>query len=174
MESNVQFCMQPLKSGARRSPAAVCAMRWFWLSPSPTLLPSRGPCRRLPRLPTSSPSLWRWLPPRRGARFVLIIFALQKFLTGFWLQSIEATKLNELKAKMGRIEEAAKKRDEQTQDFITATKSALDQKMKVHTEKHEEFLGDLISKVKEHVSRQNLRSKIIPIFTFNIYIKNHT
>jgi len=68
------------------------------------------------------------------------------------MQSLEATKLSELKAKMGRIEEAAKKRDEQTQDFITATKSALDQKMKVHTEKHEEFLGDLINKVKEHVS----------------------
>ncbi|CAB3380444.1 Hypothetical predicted protein [Cloeon dipterum] len=52
---------------------------------------------------------------------------------------------------MSRIEEAAKKRDEKTQEFINATKSALDQKMKIHTEKHEEFLGDLISKVKDHL-----------------------
>ncbi|CAB3380437.1 Hypothetical predicted protein [Cloeon dipterum] len=66
-------------------------------------------------------------------------------------KTLEATKLNELKAKMSRIEEAAKKRDEKTQEFINATKSALDQKMKIHTEKHEEFLGDLISKVKDHL-----------------------
>ncbi|XP_059485918.1 ensconsin isoform X2 [Neocloeon triangulifer] len=66
-------------------------------------------------------------------------------------KSLEASKLNELKAKMNRIEEAAKKRDEQTQEFINVTKNALDQKMKVHTEKHEEYLGDLISKVKEHL-----------------------
>jgi len=66
-------------------------------------------------------------------------------------QSLEASKLSELKAKMSRIEEVAKKRDEKTQEFITATKNALDQKMKVHSEKHEEFLGDLINKVKEHV-----------------------
>lgn len=156
IELNKIFCFQPLKSGARRNPAAACAMRWSWPSLSPTLLPSRGPCRRLARLPTSSPSLRRWLLPRRGARFVSTWNNFDQSFYGvyFWLQSLEASKLSELKAKMGRIEEAAKKRDELTQDFISATKSALDQKMKVHTEKHEEFLGDLINKVKEHVSCQ--------------------
>jgi stathmin len=63
----------------------------------------------------------------------------------------------QLSAKMQRIEDAAKKRDEKTIEFITQTKQALDQKMEVHSEKREEFLSELIGKVKEHVSIISLK-----------------
>jgi hypothetical protein len=65
---------------------------------------------------------------------------------------LEASKIAVLSAKMQRIEEAAKKRDEKTMEFISQTKSALEKKLEVHSEKREEYLSDLINKVKEHVS----------------------
>lgn len=53
-----------------------------------------------------------------------------------------------LTAKMSKIEEASRKKDEQTSQFITATKEALDQKMGLHVEKREAYITDLKSKLK--------------------------
>lgn len=57
-----------------------------------------------------------------------------------------------LAAKMLKIEEASKKKDEQTSQFITQTKEMLDQKMEIHEEKREAYITDLKSKMK--VSRK--------------------
>lgn len=51
-------------------------------------------------------------------------------------------------AKMSKIEEASRKKDEQTTQFITATKEALDQKMGLHEEKREAYITDLKTKLK--------------------------
>lgn len=87
-------------------------------------------------------------------------------------QSLEASKMAVLSAKMQRIEEAAKKRDEKTMEFITQTKSALEQKMEVHSEKREEYLGDLIGKVKEHVSRQSQTCSIASSHWTSLHFAN--
>lgn len=68
-------------------------------------------------------------------------------------QSLEATKMAALQAKMQRIEDASKKKDEQTHQFITATKEALDQKMEVHVEKREAYIADLRTKIKDHIDQ---------------------
>lgn len=53
-----------------------------------------------------------------------------------------------LSAKMLKIEEASRKKDEQTSQFITATRDALEQKMGHHTEKREAYITDLKTKLK--------------------------
>lgn len=54
-------------------------------------------------------------------------------------------------AKMAKIEEASRKKDEQTTMFISSTKEALDAKMETHVEKREAYISDLRSKVKDHL-----------------------
>lgn len=49
---------------------------------------------------------------------------------------------------MQKIEEASRKKDEQTYQFISQTKEALDQKMETHTEKREAYITDLKTKLK--------------------------
>jgi hypothetical protein len=56
-----------------------------------------------------------------------------------------------LAAKMSKIEEASKKKDEQANLFILQTREALEQKMETHTEKREAYLSDLKAKLKDHV-----------------------
>jgi len=56
-----------------------------------------------------------------------------------------------LAAKMSKIEEALKKKDEQTNIFISQTREALEQKMEAHTEKRESHISDLKAKLKDHV-----------------------
>lgn len=68
-------------------------------------------------------------------------------------QSLGANKMAALQAKMQRIEEASKKKDEQTNQFIAATKEALDQKMEVHVEKREAYISDLRTKLKDHIDQ---------------------
>ena len=59
-----------------------------------------------------------------------------------------ATKLATINAKMQKIEEASKKRNEQTNIFINQTKEALEKKLKSHGEKREAFITDLKLKMK--------------------------
>lgn len=56
-----------------------------------------------------------------------------------------------LAAKMAKIEEASRKKDEQTNNFITTTKEALDAKMEIHVGKREAYISDLRAKVKDHL-----------------------
>lgn len=56
-----------------------------------------------------------------------------------------------LAAKLSKIEEASKKKDEQNNVFISQTKEALDQKMENHIEKREAYISDLKNKLKDHV-----------------------
>ena len=56
-----------------------------------------------------------------------------------------------LAAKMSKIEEASKKKDEQANNFILQTREALEQKMETHIEKREAYINDLKSKLKDHV-----------------------
>lgn len=49
---------------------------------------------------------------------------------------------------MLKIEEASRKKDEQTSLFITATREALEQKMETHLGKREAYITDLKTKLK--------------------------
>lgn len=60
-----------------------------------------------------------------------------------------------LAAKLSKIEEATKKKDEQMSVFINQTKEALDQKMETHIEKRDAFISDMKTKLKDHVSEGN-------------------
>lgn len=64
------------------------------------------------------------------------------------LQQLESNKMAVLSAKMSKIEEASRKKDEQTSQFIIATKEALNQKMGLHEEKREAYITDLKTKLK--------------------------
>ncbi|CAH2017046.1 unnamed protein product [Acanthoscelides obtectus] len=66
-------------------------------------------------------------------------------------QLLESNKMAALSAKMSKIEEANRKRDEYNNQFITTTKEALDQKMGQHVEKREAIITDLKSKMKDHI-----------------------
>lgn len=66
---------------------------------------------------------------------------------------MESNKIAALSAKMSKIEEASRKKDEQTSQFITATREALEQKMGLHEEKRELYITDLKSKLKVCVKR---------------------
>ncbi|XP_026468690.1 tropomyosin-1 isoform X3 [Ctenocephalides felis] len=65
--------------------------------------------------------------------------------------SLEANKMAAITAKMAKIEEASRKKDEQTSSFIVNTKEALDAKMETHIEKREAYINDLKKKMKEHL-----------------------
>lgn len=52
---------------------------------------------------------------------------------------------------MQKIEEASRKKDEQTNQFIAATRDALEQKMEVHIGKREAYITDLKTKLKDHI-----------------------
>lgn len=66
--------------------------------------------------------------------------------------SIEANKLAALTAKLSKIEEASRKKDELSAAFITATRESLDAKMNNTEEKREAHIAELKNKLKEHVS----------------------
>lgn len=52
---------------------------------------------------------------------------------------------------MQKIEEASRKKDEQTSQFISATREALEQKMETHLGKREAYITDLKTKLKDHI-----------------------
>ncbi|XP_046747219.1 BICD family-like cargo adapter 1 isoform X3 [Diprion similis] len=64
--------------------------------------------------------------------------------------SLEAHKLAALATKLGKIEEASRKKDELSAAFISQTREALDAKMTNTEEKREAHIADLKSKLKEH------------------------
>ncbi|XP_023311483.1 myosin-9 isoform X4 [Anoplophora glabripennis] len=66
-------------------------------------------------------------------------------------QQLESNKIAALSAKMVKIEEASRKKEEQTSQFIAATRDALEQKMELHTEKREAYITDLKTKLKDHI-----------------------
>ncbi|XP_063918058.1 myosin-9 isoform X3 [Zophobas morio] len=66
-------------------------------------------------------------------------------------QQLESNKIAALAAKMQKIEEASRKKDEQTSQFISATREALEHKMENHTEKREAYITDLKTKLKDHI-----------------------
>lgn len=68
-----------------------------------------------------------------------------------------------LAAMMSKIEEASKKKDEQTSAFIVQTKEALDQKMDTHVEKREAYINDLKAKLKDHVRTVGFVGNIIAV-----------
>lgn len=57
-----------------------------------------------------------------------------------------------LAAQLSKIEEASRKKDEQNHAFIHQTKEALEQKMELHTEKREQYISEIKTKLKDHVS----------------------
>ncbi|XP_011299132.1 calponin homology domain-containing protein DDB_G0272472 isoform X1 [Fopius arisanus] len=65
--------------------------------------------------------------------------------------SLEAHKLASIAAKMSRIEETSRKRDELNSAFIAATRDSLDAKMNNSEEKREAHIAELKNKLKEHL-----------------------
>lgn len=61
---------------------------------------------------------------------------------------MESSKIAALSAKMLKIEEASRKKDEQTSQFISATRNALEEKMETHIGKREAYITDLKTKLK--------------------------
>lgn len=67
------------------------------------------------------------------------------------LQSLEASKMAAIAQKMQKIEDASRVRSEQTNNFIVATKEALDAKMDSHEEKREAYINELRARLKDHL-----------------------
>lgn len=67
------------------------------------------------------------------------------------LQQLEGNKIAALSANLQKIEEASRKKDEQTTQFIAATRDALEQKMETHIGKREAYITDLKTKLKDHI-----------------------
>ncbi|XP_019699826.1 stress response protein NST1 isoform X1 [Harpegnathos saltator] len=65
--------------------------------------------------------------------------------------SLEAHKLAGLAAKLSKIEEASRKKDELSAAFIAATRESLDAKMNNTEEKREAHIAELKNKLKEHL-----------------------
>ncbi|KOC62724.1 Stathmin-4 [Habropoda laboriosa] len=65
--------------------------------------------------------------------------------------SLEAHKIAALAAKLMKIEDAARKKDELSAAFIAATRESLDAKMNNTEEKREAHIAELKNKLKEHV-----------------------
>lgn len=66
--------------------------------------------------------------------------------------SLEQSKLVSLASKISKIEEAAKKREILSEEYIEATRKSLDAKMNNTVEKREAYLADIKTRLKEHVS----------------------
>ncbi|XP_032591668.1 myosin-9 isoform X2 [Drosophila grimshawi] len=64
--------------------------------------------------------------------------------------SLEARKMAEISIKLAKVEEATRKKDEITNEFITQTKEQLETKMEHHVEKREAIISDLKEKLKIH------------------------
>ncbi|KAH8404340.1 hypothetical protein KR222_002879 [Zaprionus bogoriensis] len=64
--------------------------------------------------------------------------------------SLEARKMAEISIKLAKVEEATRKKDEITNEFITQTKEQLETKMEHHVEKREAIISDMKEKLKIH------------------------
>ncbi|XP_058801021.1 activating transcription factor 7-interacting protein 1 isoform X2 [Phymastichus coffea] len=65
--------------------------------------------------------------------------------------SLEANKIAALSARLSRIEEVARKKDELNASFVNATRESLDTKLNNSEERREAHITDLKSKLKEHL-----------------------
>lgn len=65
--------------------------------------------------------------------------------------SLEANKIAALNARLSKIEEVARKKDELNETFVKATRESLDMKMNNSEEKREAYITDIRSKLKEHL-----------------------
>lgn len=73
--------------------------------------------------------------------------------------SLEAHKLAALATKLGKIEDASRKKEELSSAFIAATRESLDAKMNNTGEKREAHIAELKNKLKEHVSKKEQLNK---------------
>ncbi|XP_034471903.1 stathmin isoform X4 [Drosophila innubila] len=64
--------------------------------------------------------------------------------------SLEARKMAEISIKLAKVEEATRKKDEITNEFITQTKEQLETKMEHHVEKRDAIISDMKEKLKIH------------------------
>lgn len=64
---------------------------------------------------------------------------------------MELNKVAALSAQIMKIEEASRKKDEQTNSFISNTREALEQKMETHIGKREAYINDLKNKMKVNI-----------------------
>ncbi|XP_070139299.1 uncharacterized protein stai isoform X2 [Drosophila kikkawai] len=64
--------------------------------------------------------------------------------------SLEAKKMADISSKLAKVEEATRKKDEITNEFITQTKEQLESKMEQHVEKREAIISDMKEKLKIH------------------------
>lgn len=70
-----------------------------------------------------------------------------------YFQSLEARKMAEISIKLAKVEEATRKKDEITNEFITQTKEQLESKMETHVEKREAIISDMKEKLKVRKAR---------------------
>lgn len=71
------------------------------------------------------------------------------------MQSLEQKKIADWSAKMSRIEQAGRKKDEMNKDFANQAKEALDAKMGNYEEKREAIMTDLKEKLKVRETNLN-------------------
>lgn len=76
----------------------------------------------------------------------------------------------ELSAKMAKIEEASRKKDELNNEFITQTKEALETKMEQYEGKREAIISDLKEKLKVSwiVNKDTTFMSFFNYFSFHI------
>lgn len=71
----------------------------------------------------------------------------------------------EISIKLAKVEEATRKKDEITNEFITQTKEQLETKMETHVEKREAIISDMKEKLKvkgaRKLEREREREKLI-------------
>lgn len=66
------------------------------------------------------------------------------------LQSLEAKKIADWSAKMNRIEEVSRKKDEMELDFMNQAKEKIKAKMGQHEDNREAIMSDIKGKLKVH------------------------
>lgn len=76
------------------------------------------------------------------------ILLLLLLILSSYFQQLESNKMAALSAQMQKIEDASRKKDEQTNQFIVTTREALEQKMEVYGTKREAYITDLKTKLK--------------------------
>lgn len=65
----------------------------------------------------------------------------------------------EISIKLAKVEEATRKKDEITNEFITQTKEQLETKMETHVEKREAIISDMKEKLKVKEEKENHRER---------------
>ena len=68
------------------------------------------------------------------------------------MQTLEAERIASIADRMSRLEEAARKRNELNDEFVTTTAEALDSKLDSFSANREAHLDALRAKVADHVS----------------------